>query len=217
MRPASAYEALSSILQAPGAIRLFSASHSQPDSALDPRGTSSLPAAHLSLLTSHLHHISLATATLIPSLCHAISAEVASFADNLASKSSTSPNTLFRGNTIITKTVEFAMMRYGKPWLDKSLGKVLLELIDKQVALETDPGKIERRAKKDHAAASEGAAKELENNVKALVYWCDRTWKSIWNAREECPRSVGLFLMYAPANLTRYTIASSGSCLKRSA
>lgn len=182
--PGSAYSKLASILGAPNAMSLFASGGPHNSSP----GAPYLSATHLGLLISHLHQVSLASSTLIPYLEGALRTEVATFAENLAINASTSPNTLFRGNTTLTKTMEFAMMHYGRPWLDKSLGTPIRRLISERICIDTDVIKIEKRSKREMGDMT--VPQILEINVRLLVEWCTRIWGAINNARDYCPKWV---------------------------
>ena len=78
--------------------------------------------------------------------------------------------TLFRGNTALTKTAELLMGWYGKTWLEQSLGNSVRRLCVENVALETDP--------------SRGGT---SRDVTTLLQWCTDIWRDIYDARYECP------------------------------
>lgn len=84
-------------------------------------------------------------------------------------------NTLFRGNTILTKTMEQCMTWYGKPFLEASIGTVIRRLCADRIAIEVDP------------ARSGKSAKDVEKNVEQLIYWCKEFWSQIYKVRGECP------------------------------
>jgi hypothetical protein len=85
-------------------------------------------------------------------------------------------NTLFRGNTTLTKVVELFMLWYGKPFLEASIGSVLRRLCREKVAIEVDP------------ARSGKSIKEIEKGVEQLLYWCQEFWKQIYSVRDTCPK-----------------------------
>ena len=104
-------------------------------------------------------------------------------------------NTLFRGNTVLTKvrvtngcsvslgllilntiqTVELFMAWYGKPFLESSVGDVIRRISLERVSIEVDPTKTSQ------------PTWDLEKNVDTLVYWCKELWDSIYRVRSECP------------------------------
>ncbi|KAL1951926.1 hypothetical protein VTO73DRAFT_1075 [Trametes versicolor] len=86
-----------------------------------------------------------------------------------------SHNTLFRGNTVFTKTVELYMSWYGMPFLEASVGATIRRLCAEKVAIEVDPVRIGK------------GPKAIEKNVELLVAWCREFWDHIYEARTQCP------------------------------
>lgn len=100
-------------------------------------------------------------------------------------------NTLFRGNTVLTKTMELAMNWFGKSFLEASVGPVIRQLVSKEVMIEVDPVRSGR------------GQKDQERNVDLLVFWCNEFWKHIYSKREECPQCV-LFYMLRVKIITHF-------------
>jgi hypothetical protein len=84
-------------------------------------------------------------------------------------------HTLFRGNTVLTKTIESLMGWYGKSFLEASVGVTIRRLCLDNVSIEVDPL---RNAK---------GPKDVERNVDLLVYWCKEIWEQIYSVRQQCP------------------------------
>lgn len=82
--------------------------------------------------------------------------------------------TLFRGNTLLTKTVELHMRFVGSDYLDKTVGQVLRDLCEQRVIIEIDPARLDHKD-------------DLSENLQALEKWCDTIWSSIYNNRHSCP------------------------------
>jgi hypothetical protein len=87
-------------------------------------------------------------------------------------------HTLFRGNTVLTKTIESLMAWYGKVFLEASMGATIRRLCLENVSIEVDPL---RNAK---------GPKDVERNVDVLVYWCREIWEQIYSVRQQCPKYV---------------------------
>ena len=83
--------------------------------------------------------------------------------------------TLFRGNTVLTKTIESLMGWYGKSFLEASVGATIRRLCLDNVSIEVDPL---RNAK---------GPKDVERNVDLLVFWCGEIWEQIYAVRHQCP------------------------------
>ena len=86
--------------------------------------------------------------------------------------------TLFRGNTTLTKVMELCMTWYGKAFLEASIGSVLRRLCAEKVAIEVDPFR------------SGKSTKDVERNVDQLIYWCQEFWTQIYSVRADCPQCV---------------------------
>lgn len=104
-----------------------------------------------------------------------------------ASAAGGTQHTLFRGNTVLTKTMELAMVWYGKQFLDRSIGPVVRRMCAERVAIEVDPVRLGIPAAGGGVGGT-GRIKDLEANVKLLVYWCHEFWQQIWQVRGECPK-----------------------------
>ena len=88
--------------------------------------------------------------------------------------------TLFRGNTTLTKIVELCMSWFGKSFLEASIGNVLRRVYADEVTLEVDPTRNGKNTK------------DTERNVEHLIYWCKEFWDQIYSVRAACPKFVCL-------------------------
>lgn len=68
------------------------------------------------------------------------------------------------------------MAWYGASFLEVSVGSVIRRLCSEKVSIEIDPIRVGK------------SARALERNVDLLVYWCKEFWKSIYDARLQCPK-----------------------------
>ncbi|GAA6059021.1 hypothetical protein JCM10212_001246 [Sporobolomyces blumeae] len=87
---------------------------------------------------------------------------------------------LFRGNTILTKSVELYLRLIGAEYLEASIGEIIRKIVKDKVEIEIDPSKL-KPGWKD---------KELAANVAALHEWTTALWNSIYDAREKCPQDL---------------------------
>ena len=83
-------------------------------------------------------------------------------------------NLLFRGNTILTKSLDFHMKRLGKEWLEETLGDKLKEIADKDPDCEVDPVKVAN-------------LNDLDRNWRKLIGWTSECWKCIYTSALKCP------------------------------
>ncbi|KAH9486933.1 putative Ras GTPase-activating-like protein ngap [Psilocybe cubensis] len=121
-------------------------------------------------ISSHLMSIAVATNVVIE--------QVQQYAAQEVENTSTSQQTLFRGNTTLTKTLELCMTWYGKTFLEASIGTVLRRLCAEKVAIEVDPMR------------SGKGTRDVERNVEQLKYWCQEFWTQIYSVRNECPNEM---------------------------
>ncbi|KAI0275066.1 Rho GTPase activation protein [Gloeopeniophorella convolvens] len=98
-------------------------------------------------------------------------------ADREVDGTPSSHHTLFRGNTVLTKTIESLMGWYGKGFLEASVGQTIRRLCLEGVAIEVDPAR--------HSKAK--GPKDIEKNVDLLVHWCREIWDQIFSVRMQCP------------------------------
>ncbi|EJD47784.1 Rho GTPase activation protein [Auricularia subglabra TFB-10046 SS5] len=105
---------------------------------------------------------------------------------------SSAHHTLFRGNSVLTKTMELAMSWYGKQFLDRSIGNVVRRMCAERVAIEVDPVRLGIPAAGGGIGPGGGTGrlKDLEANVQLLVKWCQEFWSDIWKVRGECPNEL---------------------------
>ncbi|KAG8822095.1 hypothetical protein FRC17_009654 [Serendipita sp. 399] len=87
-----------------------------------------------SLLSNHIVSLAVARNRLLRDIVQLAEREVANL--------SGSTNTLFRGNTVLTKTMETAMGWYGKSFLDASVGPIIRRMINENVEIEVDPSRL---------------------------------------------------------------------------
>ncbi|KAG6890402.1 hypothetical protein C0995_008756 [Termitomyces sp. Mi166 len=103
---------------------------------------------------------------------------VQEFAAREVNAVSPTQNTLFRGNTTLSRVMELCMNWYGKAFLQASVGGVIRKLCREKVAIEVDPA---RRSK---------GSRDIERNFDLLTAWCQEFLDQIYAVRTECPQCV---------------------------
>jgi GTPase-activator protein for Ras-like GTPase/C2 domain len=86
-------------------------------------------------------------------------------------------NLLFRGNTILTKSLDLHMKRLGKEYLEDTLGDKLKEIADRDPDCEVDPNRISN-------------ANELDRNWRKLIRLTEECWNSIVKSAPRCPQEL---------------------------
>ena len=90
-----------------------------------------------------------------------------------------STSTLFRGNTLLSKSLELYMRIAGADWLEASIGETLRTICTDQIEIEIDPSKTPL-GEKDKVLQ--------DQNVVALNSWATVIWDAIYASRHRCPR-----------------------------
>ncbi|KAL4811116.1 hypothetical protein BDV18DRAFT_128623 [Aspergillus unguis] len=95
-------------------------------------------------------------------------------------------NLLFRGNSLLTKALDYHMRRLGKEYLEETIGERLYEIDEQDPECEVDPSRIHR-------------ADDLERNWNNLVQLTTKVWKSIANSASRCPPELRLIFRHIRA------------------
>jgi hypothetical protein len=95
-------------------------------------------------------------------------------------------NLLFRGNTLLTKALDFHMKRLGKEYLEETLADKLREIDERDYECEVDPNRIESRH-------------ELERNWRRLINLTEEIWRAIYNSVSRCPQELRLIFRHIQA------------------
>ncbi|KAL0259389.1 GTPase activating factor [Diplodia seriata] len=95
-------------------------------------------------------------------------------------------NLLFRGNTLLTKALDFHMKRLGKEYLEETLGERLQEIADRDPECEVDPNRI-------------GDPHEVQRNWKRLIALTEEMWDAIASSVHRCPAELRLIFRHIRA------------------
>ncbi|PIA88788.1 putative Ras GTPase-activating-like protein ngap [Cercospora beticola] len=83
-------------------------------------------------------------------------------------------NLLFRGNTLLTKSLDSHMRRVGKEYLEESLAPKLQEINDKDLDCEVDPNRV-------------GSPQDVDRNWRRLMLFTQDVWRGIVAQKHRCP------------------------------
>ncbi|KAK7203053.1 hypothetical protein BZA70DRAFT_291488 [Myxozyma melibiosi] len=92
-------------------------------------------------------------------------------------------NLLFRGNSLLTKSLDAHMRRIGQDYLIETLGSTLQKIVDDDVFIEVDPQKIEPQ----HQRQSGNNTASLEENWARLEAYLVAIWTKIRESKSKCP------------------------------
>ncbi|AJS33987.1 ABH_G0034120.mRNA.1.CDS.1 [Saccharomyces cerevisiae] len=89
-------------------------------------------------------------------------------------------NSLFRGNSILTKSIEQYFFRVGNEYLNKALSAILKEIIESNKSCELDPARVKE---KDEVKKR----KIIADNYKRLYSWVTKIWKRLYATSNDLP------------------------------
>lgn len=95
-------------------------------------------------------------------------------------------NLLFRGNTLLTKSLDMHMRRLGKEYLEETIGERLRDIDESDPDCEVDPNRVHR-------------PEDLERNWRNLVTLTSNVWKSISGSASRCPAELRLIFRHIRA------------------
>ncbi|KAF9358785.1 hypothetical protein BGX26_000928 [Mortierella sp. AD094] len=97
--------------------------------------------------------------------------------EEIAESDPTRVNTLFRGNTLLTKALDAYMRLVGTEYLDDTLGDILRDICRNKVACEVDPSKLD---KKD----------DIEVQWKTLMLHTRTCWRAVMESVHRFPKEL---------------------------
>ncbi|KAF2753516.1 Rho GTPase activation protein [Pseudovirgaria hyperparasitica] len=92
-------------------------------------------------------------------------------------------NLLFRGNTLLTKSLDLHMRRLGKEYLEETLSDKMNEILEKDPDCEVDPNKVL-------------SSHDLDKNWRKLISWTEEVWKAIFNSANRCPQELRIIFRH---------------------
>ncbi|CAI6342411.1 unnamed protein product [Periconia digitata] len=95
-------------------------------------------------------------------------------------------NLLFRGNTLLTKSLDIHMKRLGKEYLEETLSDKLREINDKDPECEVDPNRVSSQS-------------DLDRNWRRLINLTEDVWRAIYNSASRCPQELRLIFRHIRA------------------
>ena len=95
-------------------------------------------------------------------------------------------NLLFRGNTLLTKSLDMHMRRLGKEYLEETLSDKLKEINEQDPECEVDPNRV-------------ASQHELDRNWRRLINCTEEVWRAIYNSVSRCPQELRLIFRHIRA------------------
>ena len=91
-------------------------------------------------------------------------------------------STLFRGNSILTKSTELYFFKVGYEYINLVMKPILNEIIETNESCEIDPAKI--------ALPNDEKKIVLEANYKRLIGWVSKLWKTLYKTSKDLPLEI---------------------------
>lgn len=95
-------------------------------------------------------------------------------------------NLLFRGNTLLTRSLDSYMRRVGKDYLEESLGAKMKEVKENDPDCEVDPSRVTH-------------AEDIDRNWRRLLLLTQGVWKAIMASRNACPNELRVIFRHIRA------------------
>ncbi|OAL02127.1 hypothetical protein IQ06DRAFT_376314 [Phaeosphaeriaceae sp. SRC1lsM3a] len=108
------------------------------------------------------------------------------FVRDMGNNAKLEANLLFRGNTLLTKSLDLHMKRLGKEYLEETLSEKLKEINEKDPECEVDPNKV-------------ASQHELDRNWRRLINCTEEVWRAIYNSLSRCPQELRLIFRHIRA------------------
>ncbi|KAF9934878.1 hypothetical protein FBU30_010145 [Linnemannia zychae] len=97
--------------------------------------------------------------------------------EEIAEASPTRINTLFRGNTLLTKALDAYMRLVGTEYLDDTLGDILRSICKNKVACEVDPSRLEKN-------------EDLKTQWRILMLHTRNCWRAVTESVHHFPKEL---------------------------
>lgn len=94
-------------------------------------------------------------------------------------------NSIFRGNSLLTKSMELYFLKVGAEYLDKSIGQILRKITKENKLCELDPQRINSKSKNESETE-----KIIEENYQQLVFYIKKIWKGIYMSSNDLPLAI---------------------------
>ena len=95
-------------------------------------------------------------------------------------------NLLFRGNSLLTKALDFHMRRLGKEYLEETLCEKMRDIDESDPDCEVDPNRLRQ-------------PEDLQRNWRNLIALTENVWKSIAASPSRCPPELRLIFRHIRA------------------
>jgi hypothetical protein len=104
---------------------------------------------------------------------------------DLGKSAAVEANLLFRGNSLLTKALDFHMRRLGKEYLEETLSAGMRDIDESDPECEVDPNRVR--------------AEDMQRNWRNLIALTESIWKSINASASRCPAEMRIIFRHIRA------------------
>lgn len=110
--------------------------------------------------------------------------------------------TLFRGNSILTKSTELYFFKLGEGYINHSIAPILRDIVTSDISAEIDPARIRLDVNED--ATSKDAI--VDTNFKTLISWAEKIWSVIYQTSNDLPLEIKTHLKNFRRELEKFCL-----------
>ncbi|XP_036370669.1 rasGAP-activating-like protein 1 isoform X3 [Octopus sinensis] len=102
-------------------------------------------------------------------------------------KNTSDPNTLFRGNSLATKSMDHFMKVVGLHYLQETMGHVIDQVYGDRRIVELDPTRVDSIKRRHWSSIKESNGHVLEHSKTAVTCYITNIMEAILNSHSKCP------------------------------
>lgn len=106
--------------------------------------------------------------------------------------------TLFRGNSLLTKSTELYFFQLGRNYIDCSIAPILRDIITSGISAEIDPARIKCDENEKQSI--------VDANYKVLVSWAEKLWSIIYQSSNDLPVEIKTHLKNFRRELEKFCL-----------
>lgn len=113
-------------------------------------------------------------------------------------------NTIFRGNSLVTKMLESHFNKAGSEYLFQIFQPILKKIYTDNLNLEMDPKRLKRNMK--NIESEEQLEEILDNNYHKICEYLNEIWNIIYTTSMDLPQNIKLQLKFIRTNLELFSV-----------
>ncbi|GAB1602527.1 rasGAP-activating-like protein 1, partial [Argonauta hians] len=124
------------------------------------------------------------------------------------------PNTLFRGNSLATKSMDNFMKMVGLHYLQETLGQVIDQVYGDRRIVELDPTRVDSIKRRHWSSLKETNGHVLEHSRAAITGYISNIMAAILNSSLHCPAMMRIVFKHLKEQVRlKWSFLYSGQCM----